>query len=127
MKAAFVACVVALLASVAQAQVLQASIVTANIVIQNRTPLAVATTGSAVEITILEGRKHVGVQVTNVWTGELRAFCTIIGTVWVELVAVGPINTNGIYLVQASGCVKVRMSASAPITGTATVSLVSTD
>lgn len=104
-----------------------------NITTQNLVPAGVATTNSAVEIS-LSGQGTVAVQVTGTYTGALSAQGTVDGTTWVTLSSLMNVNTGallasitsalqGIFQVETAGFNKIRITGLAAVTGTATVSL----
>lgn len=111
----------ALLASGALAQAPPPTTISGTILTQNLVPTGVATADSAVEIETV-GKGSVSVQATSTWTGTLSAYCTVDRTVW-ALNAWTPITANGISVINALGCQKVRVAASAAVTGGAVVTL----
>ena len=107
-----------------------------NITTQNLVAAGLATAGSAVEINC-EGVSVVRVQVTGTYTGVLTPQATIDGVTWVTLSAVNALvsatgaatptiasGTTGIFIMQVSGCVRVRITGLAAMTGTAVVTLI---
>lgn len=104
-----------------------------NITTQNLVSGGVATANSAVEISC-DARPTVSVQVSGTYTGALSAQATIDGTNWVTLSGLLNSNTGalastiasaavGLFQVETAGFQKVRITALAAVTGTATVSL----
>lgn len=111
---------------------------TGSITTQNLVPAGTATAGSAVEATITT-QGMATVQVTGTYTGALSLQYTVDGTTWVThatgndaaffnvnagtyafTIASG---TTGIFRVPTTGAVKIRITALAAVTGTATVTI----
>lgn len=101
----------------------------------NTVPAGVAPAGSAVEISP-GGRSQLNVQVTGVYTGALSLQGTIDGVNWVTIAGLPLYNVTtavqtstigsavvGIFTASISGFVKVRATALAAVTGSATVTL----
>lgn len=106
-----------------------------NITTQNLVPTGAATPNSAVELTCF-GRDTAVIQVTGVYTGALSVQGTLNGTDWVTIGGVplqrlsdGTQNATiasaatGLWAVGVGGFVKIRVTALAAVTGTATVTL----
>lgn len=108
------------------AQAQQGGVVaTGSITTQNLVPLGTATANSSVEV-ITQNKGVVGVQVLGTWTGTLSAYCTVNSSTWV-INAWTPVTANGLGVINAAGCMRIRVAASAAVTGTALVTLQATD
>lgn len=103
--------------------------VVGNITILNSNLGGQATANSAVEIDA-DGRSLGTVQITGIWTGMFVLQGTIDGTNWVTIGGTPFMNVNtrdttanimvnGIYQFDASGYLKIRVTAAAAIAGTA--------
>lgn len=102
---------------------------------QNLNPTGVATAGSTCELG-LNSHSAVTVQVTGTWTGSLQLQGTLDGTTWVAFTggstfisisgtyssAIGT-GLQSVWQAQVGGYTRVRISASAAITGTANITL----
>lgn len=108
---------------------------TGTITTQNLVPAGTATAGSAVEIPVVDG-SVIAFQVTGTYTGALSVQSTIDGSTWVTLSASAILNMStatyaatvtsaqvGVFSVALNGALRVRVTALAAVTGTATVSL----
>lgn len=108
---------------------------TGAITTQNLVPTGVATVGSAVELT-MNGYSNLTIQTTGTYTGALTLQGTVNGTTWVTFGGTPIINTNtngalatitsalqSTFQAEVGGFVKVRITALAAVTGTATVTL----
>ena len=106
-----------------------------NITTQNLVPSGVATANSAVEIT-MNGCNNLLVQVTGTYTGALSVQLTLDGTIWAtNTISFIQSHTTATYLATITSALtgtfeipigsflKVRISANAAVTGTATVTL----
>lgn len=103
---------------------------------QNLVPGGVATADSAVEYTVGES-DTLCIQVTGTYTGALSIQATVDGTNWVTLSGASLVlnaatsafaatiasGAQGLFQVAVSSFVKVRVTALAAVTGTATISL----
>lgn len=112
------------------------TIASGTITTQNLVPAGTATAASAVEIA-MSGRSGAVVQTTGTYTGALSPQCTVNGTTWVTMSGASVIrNLSGdalaatissgaqsVYALSAPGCVKIRITALAAVTGTATVTI----
>lgn len=109
---------------------------TGNITTQNLVPAGVATAASAVEVTVDESAS-VAIQITGTYTGALSLQATVDGTNWVTLGGTPLVNINtgvssativsaavGIFQADVAGFLKVRITALAAVTGTATATLI---
>lgn len=106
-----------------------------SITTQNLVPAGVATAGSAVEIS-LNGDATLTTQITGTYTGALSLQATVNGTAWVTVGGTPFINLNtasylatitsaltSVFQSEVAGFIKVRITALAAVTGTATVNL----
>lgn len=112
------------------------TIATGNITTQNLVPAGTATASSAVEIA-MAGRAGVVIQTTGTYTGALSIQGTVNGTVWVTMSDASLLKnvnsgayaatiasaTQGIFILNAPGYVKVRVTGLAAMSGTATVTI----
>ena len=112
---------------------------TGNITTQNLVPAGTATANSAVEI-IVNSAGSVTIGVTGTYTGALSVQATTNGTTWFTLtysallnvVNGGTTNTilsaqTGVFTVQTSGWLRMRVTALAAFTGTAAIVLRATN
>lgn len=104
---------------------------------KNLVPAGVATAGSAVEI-VCNGKGALTIQVTSAGTGVLSIQGTIDGTDWVTLSgavqltnatsgaqsATIPSATNGIYVMDCGGYLKIRVTGLAAVTGSGAISMI---
>ena len=106
-----------------------------NITTQNLVPAGVATANSAVEL-VLNGAIGLAVQVTGTYTGALSLQGTLDGTNWVTIGGTPLLNINSgawssniasatqsIFQSEVAGFLRVRVTALAAVTGTATVTM----
>ena len=106
-----------------------------NITTQNLVPTGVATAGSAVEIALI-GASTLSIQITGTYTGAFSVQFTVDGTIWVTVTAAAFLNsitnvvsasiasaTVGIFTVNCLGVVRARITGLAAMTGTAVVTL----
>lgn len=105
-----------------------------NITTQNLVPAGAATAGSAVELS-LNGQASATVQVTGTYTGALSLQSTVDGTTWVTHSDIRFLSTAsalsptiasasiGIFTLTFPSAQKVRITALAAVTGTATVTV----
>lgn len=113
-------------------------VATGTITTQNLVPAEVATAGSAVELAMAGGGDTVAIQVTGTYTGALSLQATVDNTNWITITdtvfkklvdgvasATIPSGVQSIFRVDASGLSRVRVTALAAVTGTATVTLLS--
>lgn len=107
-----------------------------SITTQNLVPAGTATAGSAVELTVDDSSSG-AIQVTGTYTGALSVQATVDGAVWVTFSGVPLVNINtgvssatipsaatGIYQMDCSAFLKVRVTALAAVTGTAVVTMI---
>lgn len=112
---------------------------TGNITTQNLVPAGAATANSAVEI-VVSSAGSVTIGVTGTYTGALSVQATTNGTTWFTLtysallnvVNGGTTNTilsaqTGVFTVQTSGWLRMRVTALAAFTGTAAIVLRATN
>ena len=112
---------------------------TGNITTQNLVPAGAATANSAVEI-VVSSAGSVTIGVTGTYTGALSVQATTNGTTWFTLtysallnvVNGGTTNTilsaqTGVFTVQTSGWLRMRVTALAAVTGTAAIVLRATN
>lgn len=112
-----------------------------SITVQNSVPAGVATAGSAVEIDC-DDAASLAIQVTGTYTGALSVQATVDGTTWVtlggtDLILSGNAGTRaatiasaatGIFILTTiAGFSKVRVTGLAAMTGTAVVTLQTSD
>jgi len=108
---------------------------TGNITTQNLVPAGTATANSAVEISV-ESAGSVTIGVTGTYTGALSVQATSNGTVWSTLTYNALLNVvnggtqgtivsaqTGVFTVQTSGWLRMRVTALAAVTGTAAITL----
>lgn len=117
---------------------------TGAITTQNLVPAGVATANSAVELDLGGNYNTVGIQVTGVYTGALSVQYTLDGANWItvagtvvgnaiEDITVGTAAATiasaaqGIRRIRSAGMGKIRVTALAAVTGTATITLVATN
>lgn len=109
--------------------------VTGSITTQNLNMAGAATAGSAVE-TYLDARGSITINVSGTWTGTLTPQVTTDGTTWITpsgaillqeatgvYTATVASGATGIYNASANGHAKFRLTASAAVTGTAVVTV----
>lgn len=110
------------------------TVASGSITAQNSTPNGAATAGSAVEITLNGGA--LAIQVAGTYTGGLSLQATIDGSTWVTLsgnpflnistggyLAIITSALTGIFQADVAAFTKARITALAPVTGAATISL----
>lgn len=114
--------------------VLASDTATGTITTQNLVPVGTATAGSAVEITV-NSSATVNVQVTGTYTGVLSLQYTTDGSTWVTSSVncirsvSGGLSTTissaavGVFSMPTQGCLKVRITGLAAMTGTATITM----
>lgn len=107
-----------------------------NITTQNLVPAGVATAGSAVEI-IANSQPSTTIQVTGTYTGALSIQATVDGNNWITMTGSNSllnINTGvfsstiasatiGIFQIDSSGFARIRITALAAVTGTASITI----
>lgn len=111
------------------------SSVTGTITTQNLNAAGAATAGSAVEIDTVT-RSLAAIQVTGTYTGALTVQATVDGLTWVTVGGSPVLNVNsraaaatiasatqGIFQVDCAAFTKLRVTALAAVTGTATVTI----
>jgi len=115
--------------------------VSGSITTQNLNPNSgTATAGSTVAITTLNATNTIAIQVTGTYTGALTPQVSVDGSNWIALsaTALRNVNTNayaatiasaavGIFQADISGYAQFRISANAAVTGTAVVTIKSSN